>query len=365
VAGALALLALIAAGAVIAQVVVRRGATPSSTSASIAPLPGFPAIQDLQMTLVTFPTELSGASREETKVTYRRPDQYRLVEGAGRSPEIVTIRQGANAVRYITTPDGSADRFYAQPGALCGLEPAIWSLGILEHLPADFFVLGSEKASAGRRYHLAPRSLAGIRLAATAGGEVHLLLDSAGLPSRLEVTEGAGKLLRKWEFRNVALNRGVGDAAFQPPTIAPGGPPTIVPRPGGQAQPVSGVGSLAEVARRVPFRVWSAARPPAGFVPKPEARFTILGDFRGRTGQGIITSDWVDANGCKVTLTQDNLTSPGSSSKGTVRLPDGSQASRTGYGSTVVLSWDREGTSLRLSGPVSIDELVAMAGSLR
>jgi hypothetical protein len=128
---------------------------------------------------------------------------------------------------------------------------------------------------------------------------------------------------------------------------------------------VSGVGSLAEVARRVPFRVWSAARPPAGFVPKPEARFTILGDFRGRTGQGIITSDWVDANGCKVTLTQDNLTTPGSSSKGTVRLPDGSQASRTGYGSTVGLSWDREGTSLRLSGPVSIDELVAMAGSLR
>jgi hypothetical protein len=48
-----------------------------------------------------------------------------------------------------------------------------------------------------------------------------------------------------------------------------------------------------------------------------------------------------------------------------VRLPDGSQASRSGYGYTVFLSWEREGTSLSLSGPVSIDELVAMAGSLR
>jgi hypothetical protein len=362
VAGGLALLALIAAGAVIAQVVVRRGNTPSATGAQIAQLPGFPTIQDLQMTLVSFPTELGNNRREETRVTYRRPDQYRLAEGAGN---YVTIRQGASTIRYITSPDYPTERIQAQAGALCGLEPAIWSLGILEHLSADFFVLGSEKASAGRRYRLAPRSLAGIRLAGTAGAEVHLLLDGAGLPSRLEVIEGAGKLLRKWEFRNLALNRGVGDDAFLPPTVAPGPPITIVPRPS-QTQAVSGAGPLADVARRVPFRVWSATRPPAGFVPTPELRFTIFPSplARGGPAQGFVNSDWVDVNGCKVTLTQDNYRSTGPS-QGTVRLPDGSQASRTGYGHIVSLSWDREGTSLHLSGPVSIDELVAMAGSLR
>jgi hypothetical protein len=319
------------------------------------------------MTLITF--SVDGGSRGETEVTYRRPEQYRVVEGGGgRSGGFVTIRQGASAVTYITTPDYPTERIRAQAGSLCGLEPAILSLGFLEHLPADFFVLGSERASTGRRYRLAPRSLDGIRLAGTAGAEVRLQLDGAGLPSRLEVTEGPGKLLRKWEFRNVALNRGVGDDAFQPPTIPPGGPPTtIMPRPGGQAQPVAGVGSLAEVARRVPFRVWSAARPPAGFAAKPEARFTILPSPLARGGpvQAFVFSDWVDANGCKVTLNQDNLIRSGSSSKGTVRLPDGSQASRSGYGYTVFLSWEREGTSLSLSGPVSIDELVAMAGSLR
>jgi outer membrane lipoprotein-sorting protein len=363
VAGALALLALIAAGAVIAQVVVRRGASPSAHPAPIAALPGFPAIQDLQMTLVIFPTERGGGRREETRVTYRRPDQYRLVDSTGN---FVTIRQGASAVRYITSPDYPAERIFVQAGALCGLEPAILSLGILEHMPADFFVLGSEKASTGRRYHLAPRSLAGIRLAGTAGAEVHLLLDGAGLPSRLEVTEGAGKLFRKWEFRNVALNRGVGDEAFQPPTVPPNAPSTILPRPA-QVPPVAGVGALADVARRVPFRVWSATRPPAGFAPKPEARFTILPSPLARGGpvQAFVNSDWVDANGCKVTLNQDNLVRPGSSSQGEVRLPDGSQARLSGYGYTVALSWDREGTSLSLNGPVSIDELVAMAGSLR
>jgi hypothetical protein len=350
---------LVAAGGagVASQPLLARGPVGPSPVTS---LPVFPAIQDLQMTVVES-TEATRGAGPGVNISYRAPDLYRFeygLGGVGRSG--VRIRRGDVTEDYFDRGDGAVRPFMQPSEGLCGGQIA-YRLGFLEHIGQDFFVLKREALPDGARYLMAPRSLAGMRFAGAGNAQVRLSLDLGGTPTRVESTDAAGKLLRTFEFKNVRLNRGLPDDTFryQPP---PGVRVETAPLPSVEGTrstspqptppPLQTVGSLEEARALVKFSVFQPRQLPDGYR-------TPLAVYVRPSVYPSVEAVYADAAGCRMRLSQYPVTRsfPGEP----VRLLDGTQATRSGG----QLSWERQGTSIFLSGPLSLDELLATAASMR
>ncbi len=358
-----------AGGAALASrpLLAARGPAAGAGPAPVA-APVFPAIQDLQMTLVESGDDTRGPA-QEVLITYRAPDLYRFsYVTPGRGGQL-QIQRGSVAEGFFGYGDGTVQPYTRAAEVYCGAQ-GVYRLSFLEHLTTDFFVLKRDALAAGARYLLAPRSLAGMRFAGAANAELRLWLDSAGKPSRLESADGAGKLLHKYEFRNVRWNLGVADDAFQP--SPPPGTRVVVPspalsvegtrvaQPASPVQTVRTVGSLAEARTLLPFKVFEPSRLPAGY----------RGPVMVRVGFPVsqfVESVYADGVGCRVTFSQFPTNRRGFSSfqGDAIRLPDGTAANRVASSVGTSLGWEREGTSLSLRGPLPLEELAATAVSLR
>ncbi len=325
--------------------------------AGALPAPSFPEVRDLRMTLI----DDEGNSRRPTQpqvVTFRRPDWYRFdsaFDPQAGAPVFVRIQRGDQLETYFPRMDGAVGRAVQPAGLYCGAG-SVYRLGFLERLKTDFFILSRDALREETRYVLAPRSLEGIRFAGAARAELRLWLNRAGLPVRLESTDAAGKLFRKLRFTDVRLNQGLPDDAFEyrpPPDVR------VVPQVGGiPGAAVVRLLSIEEARPRVRFRLFEPHKLPPGFSGPVEVRLPS-------PASPLVETDYVDPLGCRVALSQYPVSGGAGSGGEKVRLPDGTPATWSQFGAGISLAWTREATNLLLRGPVSLDELVVMAGSVR